>query len=390
MWRGIVQFWYKRLNTGAVGFFRSTVLFLLRSLSFLVPMWPKAMLFESFGGKRFDDSPKAIYDEVCRRPEFTDWTLIWSFREPEKFEVSRGRKVEMYSPLYFWILLRSRVRISNTQARSTDFSRKGGLRVETGHGCGPKRGMIYSDKGPADGKTIRCAAGEFNVEIFSRNYHAAKEAFLRCGLPRNDALFQYTEQDIMDIQEGLHIPESKRVILYMPTWRDHLRDEHGNICLTPPMDLKKWEATLGEEYVLLIRAHHMVMAALNLEEGPFVRDVSDYPVLTDLYMIADLMITDYSSAVIDYSILDRPILCFAYDLEEYTAKVKLEWPLEGTLPCPVDRDEDSLLERIQTLDFEEYSKKTREFHQRFAPYEKGHAAQTVVDEMQKRLGLTKQ
>ena len=125
-------------------------------------------------------------------------------------------------------------------------------------------------------------------------------------------------------------------------------------------------------------------AALHLSEDAFVRDVSAYPTLNDLYAIADAMISDYSSTFFDYAILDRPMFCFAYDLDEYEEKRGLYLDLAKTLPCPVDRDEDSLLGHIKTMDEGEYAARTRAFHQRFAPYA-GHAAEAVVNEIQRRL-----
>nr|WP_300692504.1 CDP-glycerol glycerophosphotransferase family protein [uncultured Oscillibacter sp.] len=360
-----------------------------------MPVRPKTMLFSSFGGRKFDDSPKAVYDEICRRPEFSDWTLTWAFTKPERFTLSRGEKVQVDTLAFFQALLSSQVWVGNSGIdRGIGLKRKGVVRVETWHGaplkkiCGEENnatvGRQKKHRGPLDGRTIRCAQSEFDRSVFQRVFHAEERAFLLCGLPRNDALFRYTPEDIAGIREKLGIPVGKKAILYTPTYREYLLDENHDTYIAPPMDLAKWEAALGADYVLLFRAHYAVTAALGLRETAFLRDVSRYPVLNDLYAAADLMISDYSSTFFDYSVLDRPMLCFAYDLEEYREKRGLYLDLAEALPCPVDREEDTLLERIWTLDAEACSRRTRAFHQRFAPWE-GRAAQAVVDEIERRL-----
>lgn len=381
----------------AVNLFWTVARMALSLWGLFVPVQPKTMLFASFGGRKFDDSPKAIYDEICRRPGFSDWKLVWAFVDPEQFQPPRGEKVRMDTPAFFHALLSSRVWVSNTgMDRGIGLTRKKTVKVETWHGtplkkiCGEEhtgamggRRERYGGRGE---RIIRCAQSEYDRDIFQRLFQAEKSGFLLCGLPRNDALLRYTSEDVEKIRAKLHIPAGKRVILYTPTYREYLLDEHNDTYISPPMDLTKWERLLGEEYVLLFRAHYAVTAALKLTETAFVRDVSAYPTLNDLYAVADIMISDYSSTFFDYAILERPILCFAYDLEEYEEKRGLYLDLEETMPCPVDREEDTLLERIQSLDTEAYSLRTKEFHRRFAPHD-GHAAQAVVDEVERRLDL---
>ena len=123
--------------------------------------------------------------------------------------------------------------------------------------------------------------------------------------------------------------------------------------------------------------------ALDIHESSFVKDVSNYPRLNDLYVVADMMISDYSSTYFDYALLDRPMLCFAYDQQEYEEKRGLYLSLEDTLPCRVDHTEDEVLDSILHMDIDQARIKTKEFHARFAPYA-GHASKAVVDAMMRR------
>ncbi len=359
---------------------------------------PKTMVFASFGGRKFDDSPKAIYDGVCKDEFFNDWKLIWAFNDPAEFEIPRGEKVKMDTWGFFKCLLSANVWVSNSgMDRGIGLPRKRKrIRVETWHGTplkkiggeentasiGGKRKKTSRKK--RDNKTIRCAQSEFDREIFTRLFHAEKEAILLSDLPRNDALLQYTEEEKQSIRERLGVADGKKIILYMPTYREYLVDSENKTYLAPPMDMEKWEKMLGDKYCLLMRAHYAVEAALALKETEFLKTVSAYPTLNDLYAVADIMISDYSSAFFDYSILDRPMFCFAYDLAEYEEKRGLYLPLKETLPCAVCATEDELLADILQTDTQEASERTKAFHARFAPFA-GKATETVVEKIKQRV-----
>lgn len=370
-------------------------------LKILSPFFPirKRILFASFGGRRFDDSPRALYEAICNDSFFDDWELIWCFVNPNDFTLKRGRKVKIDSFLFFVSLLTSNIWISNSgMARGISFHRKRIIEVETWHGTPIKRiggeekqnSMISNlekskiDKRKIDNRTIRCAQSEFDRGVFQRIFHAAKDSILLCDLPRNDELLHYSNERIKHIKENLHIPSGKRVLLYTPTYREYLIDKSNSTYLAPPITLEKWERMLSDDYVLLIRAHYAITKALNLSESDFFINVSNYPSINDLYSISDVMISDYSSTFIDFSIQNKPMLCFAYDLDEYEQKRGLYFDLEEILPCRIDRTEDELIQDIMNLDFKEASYRTSIFHQSFAPYA-GCACDTVLLTIKKRL-----
>lgn len=365
-----------------------------------VPVRKNTMIFCSFGGRNFNDSPKAIYDKVCARKEFDEWQLIWAFVEPDKFEVPRGNKIKVDTFAFFKALLYCRVWVSNSgMDRGIELHRKSNIRVETWHGtpikkiCGEENQTTFEKspelyKGEIDNDTIRCAQSEFDLEIYSRIFHASKDSILLSDLPRNDALLKYSIDDVKKIRKRLGICENKKVLFYTPTYREYLINDSNDTFIAPPIDLGKWKERLGDDYVLLIRAHYAVTAALNIIDDEFVKDVSKYPSINDLYAISDMMISDYSSTFFDFSILDRPMFCFAYDLEEYEEKRGLYLNLYKVLPCDVNKDEDSLIENILTTDIKEASKKTRAFHMKYAPYA-GNASKMVVDKILEKINLYK-
>lgn len=356
----------------------------------------ESVLFCSFGGRNFNDSPKAVYDEICRRKEFQDWRLIWAFVDPEKFNLPRGERVKVDTFAFFKALITSKIWVSNSgMDRGVDLITDKIIRVETWHGTPLKKiggeenqntfGVKPNDyKGPIDISAIRCAQSEFDREIFARVFHAAKDTILLSDLPRNDELLTYTDKDRSSIREQMGLDNEKKVILYTPTYREYLINENSQNFIAPPIDMEKWKCELGSDYVLLVRAHYAVSAALGIIDNEFVRDVSSYCSLNDLYAISDMMISDYSSTYFDYSILDRPMLCFAYDKDVYEEKRGLYLDIEKDLPCRVCRTEDELLSEIKNLDYTMASKAASAFHQKYAPFA-GNASKIVVDSIINKL-----
>ena len=139
-----------------------------------------------------------------------------------------------------------------------------------------------------------CYESEFHKKVLMRSFKAPASIMLPSGLPRNDVLYQVSADDVMTKKKALGLPLDKKVILYAPTWRDS--DDHGKTySIKPPIRMDKWEANLKDDYVLLFRTHHYTTKLLGIDFNDFVRDYSSYPVINDLFIVSDILISDYSS-----------------------------------------------------------------------------------------------
>lgn len=365
---------------------------LIKFFGLFIPIKQKKILFVSFGGKKYDDSPQSIYEKMASMPEFNDYQFIWAFIDIKKEIPYSAKKVKIDSFAYFYHALSSKFWIINVSAeRGLRFKKRETICINTWHGTPIKR--IYGEerlaqksknkRQPEDFNLV-CAQSSYDQKIFSRIFHMSEKDIILSDLPRNDILLKYNQRDKGDIKIRLKIPEGKKVILYMPTYREYLRDENNACYLAPPMDVCKWKEKLENQYILLIRAHYLVAKDMNIaEDDDFVKDVSSYPQLSELYAIADLMISDYSSAFFDYSVLERPMFCFAYDLDEYEEKRGFYLQLSNELPCTVHENEDDLLKDIITMNVEESVKRVQLFKQKYAPYA-GHATDYVIREIMNR------
>src|SRR5690606_26754856 len=117
--------------------------------------------------------------------------------------------------------------------------------------------------------------------------------------------------EVLTIKQRLGIPSDKKVILYAPTWRDDAQRSDGTYGDKNKVDYEYLAQSLAQDYVLLFRAHYYVSERPNFTQHPaFFFDVSHYDDITDLYLISDVLVTDYSSVFFDFAALNRPMIFF--------------------------------------------------------------------------------
>ena len=366
--------------------------FVMNFLKLFVRTDRKLILFNSYGGRKYDDSPRAIYEKMAADARFCDWHFVWAFHEPDKLEERpEGCKIiRTNSFKYFITAMKAQVWITNSSVeRGLSFKKKKTLYFNTWHGT-PLKKMgddIAEDAGSFAPKKssvidIMMAQSDLEVDVFSRMFKIPETHFLKAGLPRNDVLVGVSGEQRRAIREKLGLPEDKKVILYCPTFREYEKDEHGCV-LVPPMDLAKWERELGDAYVLLFRAHYEVARVMDFKETEFVRNMTAYPVLNELYIASDILISDYSSAYFDYSITGKPMLHFTYDYDQYARKRGMYFDIREYISGAAD--EDGLIELLEALEAEKEARKTAQFREKYVSYY-GHAAEAAVEELARKLG----
>lgn len=343
--------------------------FLLRVLGLFIKTDPNLILFISYGGQKYDDSPRVVYEYMQHHPVSPAHKYIWAFIEPDQFpQVHQKVKVDTLS--YYIAAMRAGTWITNSSAsRGLNFKKKQTKNYLFTHGMtGVKK--IGLDIQSADKAFKIGFAEEFDgifvegkkeVPILVHAWGKDPDVFHTTGLPRNDDLATVTDEEILSIKEKLGIPTGKKVILYAPTFREFSRAEDGRNTLGIPIDFARWEETLGGEYVLLVTAHYEVAKLLDeLPKNDFVINAFKYPELNDLIKVSDILISDYSSIFFDYAIIERPILCYGYDYDSYSVERGLYTDLEKLFMNGVLRTEDAVLNAIATMDYDAQCAYTRE------------------------------
>ncbi|MFE7587503.1 CDP-glycerol glycerophosphotransferase family protein [Streptomyces gardneri] len=352
------------------------------------------VLYISYNGKQFSDSPRAVHEELLRRG--ADVKHRWLVRDgqvelPDTLEAVRFQGADWYDAL-----ARSRYIITNAHLPHWIKRRPGQVIVQAWHGTmlkkigldieAPKFDPNYHERlvQEAANWNILVSSNRFSTPILKRamGYNGL---IAETGYPRNDYLYaEDRDERAKEVKARLGLPEGKKVVLYAPTWRDDLSHARGQFKFDLRVDLEDARRRLGDDHVFLVRRHSNIVDSIPGAGNGFVFDVSEYPDIADLYLAADIMITDYSSVMFDYAHLRRPMLFFTYDLEHYRDRLRgFYFDFEQDAPGPLVETSDDLIQAIREIDevAVEYQEKYDEFHHQFCDLDDGHAAGRVADLM---------
>ncbi len=305
---------------------------------------PKLVLFESFQGRNYACSPKAIYEYMVNSPEYSDYKYVWVFRDvkahgkfPENTKLVKFDSAEAYE--YY---SRAGVWIVNSRLREFIVPKDGQRYIQCWHGTPFKKIGCDIEKGGNATSTLEEIYDEYTneakkisamispspfctdklISAFNLKSLGKENIVIEKGYPRNDALFKFDEQKVKCIRERLGIPENKKVVLYCPTFRDNQFGGDG-YKLDVSLDFDSLREKCGDDFVVIFRAHYFIAQNFDFNKyDGYVINVSDYDDINDLYIISDVLITDYSSVFFDYANLNRPILFYLYDVSEYATKMR--------------------------------------------------------------------
>lgn len=371
---------------------RRLYLFLYHRIFSKMKIKKNYIFLESFLGKSYSDSPKYIYEYMMKNK--MDYKFIWSVRGKKEIP-GNAIQVQRFSLRYFYYLARAKYWISNSRLPRTLAKRKETTYLQTWHGT-PLKVLVFDMKDvySADPNYKKhfyhqsrrwdylSSPNEYSSEIFRRAFKFEKE-LLEYGYPRNDILYnKNTAEDIENLKENLRIPKEKKVILYAPTWRDDEYFSSGRYKFTLQLDLEQMQKHLSDDYVVLLRMHYFIANQLDVSKyANFVYDFSSYDDIADLYLVSDILITDYSSVFFDYANLKRPILFYTYDLEKYRDKLRGFYiDIENELPGPLLMNTGEIIDSIKNINSvrNEYKAKYEEFYDRFCKWEDGRASEKTV------------
>ncbi len=345
----------------------------------------EAVLFESFQGKVIGDNPFAIFSEVLsRNPRGELLFTVTSSNEapPGASPVKHG------SISWLKALATSKVLVNNTNFPGYFKKRPGQIYIQTWHGTPLKRlGRDILGSVPTQSylKMMDREASYWDYLISPSSY--CSEIFpsifgysgtiLETGYPRNDILLTSADNR-QQLRESLGIKDpDELVVLYAPTWRDDKRTATGN---WKPVNFVS--NGIGPAHTLLFRGHTNTHQAHSKQIAKDAIDVTNYKNVAELYLVADVLVTDYSSSMFDFSVTGKPMVFLAPDLSDYASKRGFYFEFEKMAPGPILRDDSNLRETLENLETlkPEYSERYRLWQQKFNHLEDGNAAKRVVDQ----------
>ncbi len=334
----------------------------------MLPADQNLIVFESFLGKQYSCNPRAIYEYL--KENKPGYKMYWSIdpRFKSAFAEKDIETVDRFSLKWLFLMARARYWVSNSRLPLWIPKPKHTVYLQTWHGTPLKKLAADMDQvlmPGTDTETYKqnflaessrwdflVSPNAYSTEIFRRAFGFNKE-MIESGYPRNDILHaENREERSAALKEGLNLPQDKKVILYAPTWRDNEYHERGKYKFNLKMDLELMKRELGDDYIILLRMHYLI--AENLDLAPFngfAYDVSSYEDIRGLYLISDLMITDYSSVFFDYANLQRPMIFFVYDLESYRDQLRgFYFDFEKEAPGPLVKTTEEIILEIRKLE----------------------------------------
>lgn len=356
----------------------------------MFPVRKKRLVFSGLtGGEGYDYSCNPRYiSEYLQQQEPQVYDIFWLVTDParcQKYENEKLHFCRHFSIRSFYYLLTAKVIVTNGSYAPWFPFRRNQYLINTWHGGGAYK-KIENDKPDANRATRKRA--EFcarNISLFLSSCQMANQKLFRhaflykgeimeCGMPRNDKLVRGETHDAAQkVRRLCQIPAESRILLYAPTYREKSSS-------TVP-DLERLRGMLeknGETWYVLYRAHRYANGEGFPSGQERSRDVSRYEDMQELLCAADMLITDYSSCIWDYSFLYRPCFLYTPDLEDYLKKTGFyvdihEWPF------PICQDQQSLERAVLEYDPDQNRRNIQEHHRKMGSFECGHACEAVCE-----------
>lgn len=385
-------------------FVKKLVIVLYRVMCVGLPVHMTRIVFNSSMGKSYAGNPRYIYEYLVEHGQDKKWDCIW-FYEKEPYDIPGGARQIRYGRLrYLYYMATAKGWVFDCRQPEWLIKRKGCFYIQTWHGTPLKKlGLDMKDvymqnETDIDSyqqgfvKNVKTwdyliSQNPFSTETFRRAF-AFEGDMLEFGYPRNDGLFQHNnEADLLALKQRMGLPADKKILLYAPTFRDDEFSADASYTFRPRLDFEQMQHELGDEYVLIVKYHYLIMDCLDWTpyQG-FVVPFDQSRDIAELFLVADMLITDYSSVMFDYSLLKRPILFYAYDLDKYRNDLRgFYFHYEEEMPGPISMDTSQLIRDIHRYRSEDYRERYEAFSQKYNPWDDGNASGKVVELMESLL-----
>jgi CDP-glycerol glycerophosphotransferase (TagB/SpsB family) len=340
-------------------------------------------VYGAYWFRGYSCNPRAIYEKA--RELVPECRGVWVVRRGAVDAIPPGvEHVFPRSPEYFDAIGRAKYLINNVNFPNHLVKREGSVHVQTHHGTPLKHMGLDLRFSESQGRGMdfdklleRVARWDYSIssnrhstEVWERVYPGTYET-LEIGYPRNDVLANATPESVAAARAALGLPDGATAVLYAPTHREY---EEGFV---PKLDLAQLADALGPGFVLLARLHYFYDSdplVRELHEAGRLLDVASHPSVEELCLAADVLLTDYSSIMFDYAVLDRPIVIHAPDWEEYRARRGVYFDLLAEPPGPVARTQEEVAAALTAP----ADGARAAFRERFCALDDGRAAERLV------------
>ena len=366
---------------------KNRVIWLLKNLLrlfFIFPIKPNRIIFISYSGKQYSCNPKYIFENLLKNK--VELEYVWTFCNPNDFSFmdKRVKKVRYKSLSYLYYTLTARIVVENAEGWSILPKRKGQIVINTWHGGGAYKGVGLNRRDTSKAEDRNMLEKHQRVSLYLSSSRAFTEMtrrksfgysgeVLECGMPRNDILIHSDSNDKERIKRKLKLCEDERYILYAPTFRNVLGYE-ANVDFEGVV--RALEQRFSGKWRVLYRHHYYVSD--NYSNNKLI-DVSTVPDMQELLLVADALLTDYSSSIWDFSFTGRPGFLFVPDLQDYLKEERSFYTPIESWPYEYACTNHDLFELIKSYDELAAKRRIQSHHIMLESFESGIATNIVCE-----------
>jgi CDP-glycerol glycerophosphotransferase (TagB/SpsB family) len=353
-----------------------------------------AVVFECFFGRQVACHPRALVRPIADRLPGAE--LLWVTQPGQQYAPPGTRRLVRWTAEWYERMASACLVVTNSDLAPSFRRHPDQVVLQTWHGTPLKRialDMInfdnfrpsYRDEIVTQSEqwTHLVSPNEFCSDTFPAAF-GFTGPLIEVGSPRNDLLIgDRVDEQSARVRADLGLSPHDRVILFAPTWRENVR-EGSHRAANNTLDLESLVGSLGPDVRLLYRAHNNVLRQRGVSDTNRVINVSDFPDIADLYLAADVLVTDYSSVMFDYACLGRPMVFHCTDLETYRDEVR-GWYFDfiESAPGPITRTafelRSALREVLESGVPAEFQGRLEAFRDRYTAWEDGRASERVAE-----------
>lgn len=356
----------------------------------------RIILFECMLGRSYGCNPRAIYEKMLQEGLDRKYRIYWVRANGRTYNVPGNAKIITRNTLkHHYYMAKAGVWVFNTRQPDYFVKRPEQRYIQTWHGTPLKLlGMDMDDVFMAGNQGIEVykanfwrqsrrwdylvSPNDYTDEVFGHCFDFRKE-YIRTGYPRNDALVNNDNEEYINaLKDKYKLPKDKKIILYAPTWRDNESIAKGKYIFNPNINFDRFYNSIKDRYMMIVKYHYLIADKLDFSrfEGGIRAIDAD---ITDLFLVSDIHMTDYSSTMFDYAVLNRPQVFYCYDLDTYFKGRGVYFDFEQNAPGPILKNTDELMEFFKDADFSPYEEKYRIFREKFCHREDGRGSERVVE-----------
>lgn len=353
------------------------------------PIDDKVIIFESMWGTKYSCNPRCLYEYIDEN--YPQYKCVWSMKDEHYPIKGNGIRVRRGSKEYYHYLATAKYLVNNVNFEDNYVKRDGQIEIQTMHGT-PLKTMgleVLEDfKNDLQKEKYIEKNNRWNYLVVQGRFMQDKaydcfrydKAILETGYPRTDGLFNADDEKLVALKKELGLPLDKKIILYAPTWRIKRSFDMQ-------LDLDLMKKYLKDEYIVITKLHHLCRPnnIVNVD-NKFSFDFGNYQNIEDLYLISDIMITDYSSTMFDYALLNKPMIFYTYDLEDYRDNLRgMYFDIEKEAPGPIVFNTKQVVNSIINIEEQLLSCKERidAFTNKYVNYECSNSSEMIVQEVLK-------